>query len=70
MKVTYKGEGGFISNRISFNPDIKEYFKIIGASNAFTQAKQIGQSAIKLTRDNVAEIAQKIKIPPITWAGK
>ncbi len=25
MKVTYKGEGGFISNRISFNPDIKEY---------------------------------------------
>ena len=25
MKVTYKGEGGFISNRISFNPDIGEY---------------------------------------------
>ena len=25
MKVTYKGEGGFISNRILFNPDIKEY---------------------------------------------
>ena len=25
MKVIYKGEGGFISNRISFKPDIKEY---------------------------------------------
>ena len=25
MKVTYKGEGGLSSNRISFNPDIKEY---------------------------------------------
>ena len=25
MKVTYKGEGGFISNRILFTPDIKEY---------------------------------------------
>lgn len=25
MKITYKGEGGFISNRISFTPDIKEY---------------------------------------------
>jgi len=25
MKVTYKGEGGFISNRISFTPDIKDY---------------------------------------------
>lgn len=25
MKVTYKGSGGFTSNRVSFNPDIKEY---------------------------------------------
>ena len=25
MKITYTGEGGFISNRISFTPDIKEY---------------------------------------------
>ena len=56
MKVTYKGEGGFSSNRIAFNPDIKEY----------EVANEIGEYLVKtfpsLFAGNIAgNIAKAVK---------
>lgn len=39
----------------------KTYIEIISAHNVFQKAKQTSQSAIKLTRDNIPEIAQRIR---------
>ena len=58
MKVTYKGEGGFSSNRISFNPDIKEY----------EIADEIGEYLVKtfpsLFAGNIAKAVKEVEEKP------
>ena len=58
MKVTYKGEGGFSSNRIAFNPDIKEY----------EVANDIGEYLVKtfpsLFAGNIAKAVKEVEEKP------
>ena len=58
MKVTYKGEGGFSSNRIAFNTDIKEY----------EVANDIGEYLVKtfpsLFAGNIAKAVKEVEEKP------